>query len=50
MDVRDLARVFVLGLQKEEAGGERFVISGFPGTWQDFGEWFQSPISAVCRH
>lgn len=36
VDVRDLARAFVLGLQKEEAGGERFVITGFPATWQDF--------------
>lgn len=36
VDVRDLARAFVLGLKKEEAGGERFVITGFRATWQDF--------------
>ncbi|PIL27409.1 hypothetical protein GSI_10557 [Ganoderma sinense ZZ0214-1] len=35
VDVRDLAHAFVLGLQKEEAGGERFVICGFPADWQD---------------
>nr|VWO94004.1 Ketoreductase CTB6 (EC (Cercosporin toxin biosynthesis cluster protein 6) [Ganoderma boninense] len=38
VDVRDLARAFVLGLQKEEAGGERFVICGFPAAWQDLSE------------
>ena len=47
VDVRDLARAFVLGLQKEEAGGERFVIGGFPGTWQDISKWFHAPVYPV---
>ena len=38
MDVRDVARAFVLGLEKEEAGGERFIIRGGGATWQDFSE------------
>ncbi|KAI1798325.1 NAD(P)-binding protein [Ganoderma leucocontextum] len=42
VDVRDLARAFVLGLEnlslKEEAGGERFIICSFRACWQDFSE------------
>ncbi len=43
MDVRDLAHAFVLGLKKEESGGERFIIRGGGATWQDFSECFFSP-------
>lgn len=36
IDVRDLAEVFVLSLEKEEAGGERIIVSAGPYIWQDW--------------
>ena len=37
IDVRDLAEAHVLAIKKQEAGGERIIISGGPYKWQDFG-------------
>jgi len=36
VDVRDVALIHTEALLKEEAGGERFVASAGPFTWQDF--------------
>ncbi|CCM04261.1 uncharacterized protein FIBRA_06430 [Fibroporia radiculosa] len=36
IDVRDLAQGHVLAIQKEEAGGERFVVTQGPWKWQDW--------------
>ncbi|CCM04249.1 uncharacterized protein FIBRA_06416 [Fibroporia radiculosa] len=35
-DVRDLAEAHVLAIQKQEAGGERIIVSEGPFKWQDF--------------
>ena len=47
VDVRDTALAHVLALQKEEAGGERFIISGGRFTWQDWGKRFRALILNV---
>jgi len=36
IDVRDLARAHTLALEKEEAGGRRFLLSSGPYIWQDW--------------
>ncbi|KAJ7590474.1 D-lactaldehyde dehydrogenase [Mycena floridula] len=36
VDVRDVAEAHILALEKEAAGGERFIISAGPNFWQDF--------------
>lgn len=36
VDVRDLAVAHVLALKREEAGGERIIVSSGPWNWQDF--------------
>lgn len=36
--MRDLAEAHVLAIQKQEAGGERIIVSEGPYKWQDFGE------------
>ncbi|KAJ7597563.1 D-lactaldehyde dehydrogenase [Mycena floridula] len=36
VDVRDLAEAHVLALEKESAGGERFIVSAGPFIWQDW--------------
>ena len=41
VDVRDIAQAHVLALQKEQAGGNRFIIAAGPFKWQDFGELFK---------
>lgn len=38
IDVRDLAEAHVLAIQKQEAGGERIIVSEGPYKWQDFGK------------
>ena len=38
IDVRDLAEAHVLAIKKQEAGGERIIVSAGPFKWQDFGE------------
>ena len=38
MDVRDIAQAHVVSLQKELAGGNRFIITAGSATMQDFGE------------
>lgn len=38
IDVRDLAEAHVLAIKKQEAGGERIIVSEGPFKWQDFGE------------
>ena len=38
IDVRDVALAHVLALQKEEAGGERIIISSGKWVWQDWGK------------
>ena len=37
VDVRDIAQAHTLALQKEEASGNRFIISAGAAKWQDFG-------------
>ena len=37
IDVRDVALAHVLALQKEEAGGERIIVSSGKWVWQDWG-------------
>jgi len=36
IDVRDLGLAHVLVIQKEQAGGERFIVSSGPWKWQDW--------------
>ncbi|THG95051.1 hypothetical protein EW026_g6529 [Hermanssonia centrifuga] len=36
IDVRDLAQAHVLGIQKENAGGNRIIVSAGPWKWQDW--------------
>jgi len=36
IDVRDLALAHVLAIEKEQAGGNRFIVSGGTFKWQDF--------------
>ena len=36
--MRDLAEAHVLAIKKQEAGGERIIVSEGPFKWQDFGE------------
>ncbi|KZT23515.1 D-lactaldehyde dehydrogenase [Neolentinus lepideus HHB14362 ss-1] len=36
IDVRDLALAHVLAIEKEQAGGNRFIVSQGPYKWQDF--------------
>ena len=36
--MRDLAEAHVLAIQKQEAGGERIIVSERAFKWQDFGE------------
>ena len=38
VDVRDIAYAHTLALQKEAAGGSRYIISAGPFKYQDFGE------------
>lgn len=38
IDVRDLAEAHVLAIKKQEAGGERVIVSEGPFKWNDFGE------------
>jgi len=50
IDVRDLAEAHVLSLKKQEAGGERVIISEGPWKWQDWVNaareaGFQTPVS-----
>lgn len=40
IDVRDLAEAHVLALEKEKAGGERFVIGAGSYIWQDLGQYW----------
>ncbi|KZT50818.1 NAD(P)-binding protein [Calocera cornea HHB12733] len=42
IDVRDCAHAHLLSLQKEQAGGERFLITGGAFTWQDVYNELQS--------
>ena len=37
MDVRDIASAFPLAFEKEEAAGNRYIVSEGPYKWQDFG-------------
>ncbi|KZT25504.1 D-lactaldehyde dehydrogenase [Neolentinus lepideus HHB14362 ss-1] len=37
IDVRDLARAHVLAIQREQAGGNRFIVCAGSYKWQDFG-------------
>lgn len=46
IDVRDLAQAHVLAIQKQEAGGERIIVSEGPYKWQDFGEPNQHIVGA----
>jgi nucleoside-diphosphate-sugar epimerase len=41
VDVRDVALVHVVALEKEEAGGERFITSSGPFTYQDVREYLR---------
>ena len=55
VDVRDIAQAHVLALQKEQAGGNRFIIAAGPFKWQDFGELFKRygvyrSCLRVCAH
>lgn len=36
IDVRDVSRAHVRAMQKEEAGGKRFLLEGGQFVWQDF--------------
>jgi hypothetical protein len=47
VDVRDLALAHVRALQKEEAGGERIIITAGAFAWQDWRACF-SFSSSVC--
>jgi hypothetical protein len=52
IDVRDLGLAHQLALEKEEAGGERLIVSAGTFKWQDFGmSWFSYffPILAVKK-
>ena len=42
VDVRDLALGHVLAVTKQEASGERIIISAGPWKWQDFGRFSHS--------
>ena len=44
VDVRDLAEAHVLALEKEQAGGKRFIVSAASFVFQDFSEY--APASA----
>ncbi|KAF8877683.1 hypothetical protein BD779DRAFT_1237798 [Infundibulicybe gibba] len=51
VDVRDLAEGHVRALEREEAGGERIIISGGANTWQDWLDVAHSidPSPAITR-
>ena len=38
VDVRDISQAHVLSLQKEPAGGNRYIVAAGCATMQDFGE------------
>ena len=46
VDVRDVGLAHLLALQKQEAGGERIIISSGAWTWQDWG----THICALSSH
>ncbi|KDQ65079.1 hypothetical protein JAAARDRAFT_247410 [Jaapia argillacea MUCL 33604] len=47
IDVRDLALAHALAIQKEAAGGNRFIVSGGPFKWQDFVDAANSITPAI---
>ena len=47
VDVRDLGLAHVLAITKQEASGNRVIVSAGPYKWQDFGE-YQSFNNLSC--